>query len=155
MKRFKSYLREHFLLEYKEWHGYIKDNGDTILSKIGHTEEYAKLSSEPGHGSIQHKTNYIKRSLGISDMSQEHGRWVLGQIQKDSIPHHEDITTSIATNLRKFDQLKSEGKIKTTIKGNIHLGHHHHDADTAKKIESRRNVNKAAHKYFLTNYNFE
>jgi hypothetical protein len=116
MKRFKSYLREQFLLEYKEWHQFIKHNGDSILGKMGHSENYAKLSSESGHGTPEHKTNYIKTHLGISDMSQEHGRWVLGQLQRDNIENHEDIPTSIATNLKKFDQLKSDGKITANIK---------------------------------------
>ena len=113
MKSFKTYLREQFLLEYKEWHQFIKHNGDSILDKIGLAGEYASLSSEPGHGTPEHKTNYINGKLS---MSQEHGRWVLDQLLKDNIPNIEDITTSIHTNLKKFDQLKSEGKIETNLK---------------------------------------
>jgi len=118
MKSFKTYLREQFLLEYKEWHQYIKHNGDSILSKMGHTEEYAKLSSEPNHGTPEHKTNYIKSNLGMGDMSKEHGRWVLDALNKEKIDHLEDIPTSIATNLRRFDQLKSEGRITAKL-GNV------------------------------------
>ena len=112
MKSFKQYL----LLEHKEWHQFIKQNGTKILERMGHIEKYASLSGEADHGSPTHTTNYIKTNLGLTDLSEPQGRWILRKFHTGKIPNIEDIPTSIARNLRNLEQLKKKRVTSVELK---------------------------------------
>jgi hypothetical protein len=116
MKTFISFLKESLLLEYKAWQQFIKQNGAKILERMGHKEKYISTSGEAGHGSEEHMTDYIKTHLGLSDFSEQHGNWVLKKFHAGHIPNTEDIPTSIATNLRKYEQLKNSGVTSVELK---------------------------------------
>jgi len=116
MLRFRTFLKEQFILEYKEWHQYVKQNGARILDRMGHSEKYQEKSSEEGHGTPEHMTEYIKGSLGMGDMSQEHGRWILDKIHKGHVERMEDVGSSIRQNLQLHDELTKQGKVAAKLK---------------------------------------
>lgn len=116
MLRFKTFLKEQFILEYKEWHQYVKQNGARILDRMGDSGKYKEKSSEEGYGTPGHMTEYIKGSLGIGDMSQEHGRWILDKIHKGHVERMEDVGTSIRKNLQLHDDLTNQGKVTAKLK---------------------------------------
>jgi len=116
MRSFRLFLKEALLLEFKEWHQFIKQNGASILKMMGHGERYATLAGETGHGSPQHMTDYIKTNLGIADASQEHGNWILKKLHAGKISNMEDIPTSILRNLRKYSEIKNRGLTDVELK---------------------------------------
>jgi hypothetical protein len=122
MKTFITFLLEYVIYEHKEWHQYIQQHGSKILDKMGHRDQYSGLQAEPGHGSPAHMTEYIKKHLGLSDVPKEHGKWILGGIQKGSIENLEDVSSTIIPNLQTFERTKNvHGANLKKVKGPTEL----------------------------------
>lgn len=109
MKHFSLLLEDigFALFEHKEWHQFIKQNGDRILQQLGMDQDYLKTKEEPGHGLPLHKTEYIKTKLGLHDAPKHHGRWILGQLSKGGIERAEDIQATILPQLKTFEETKN------------------------------------------------
>ena len=94
------------LFEHKEWHQFIKQNGDRILQQLGMDQDYLKTKEESDHGLPSHKTEYIKTKLSLHDAPKHHGKWILGQLSKGGIERAEDIQSTILPHLKTFEETK-------------------------------------------------
>jgi hypothetical protein len=145
MLRFTQYLLEEsynflLILEGKGQHQFVNQYGDKILKRIfdegaSHPlgyglKHYDQYIGEAGHGTPEHKTTYILKSLGIPespdylDISKpdhaktwnSHVNWILKSYANGSeqggINRVEDVYAGALPYLKRFTKLVDEGKLK-------------------------------------------
>ena len=151
MLRFKQYLIEEtqelfLILEGKGQHQLINQFGDKILKRMdtegwrrygydhynqkGDTEVRSPWENDSQHGTIEHKTEYIMKHLGIPESPSyldinkpehvkiwnSHVNWMLKSYANGSedrgINSIEDITSRALPLLKRFSKLVEDGKLK-------------------------------------------
>ena len=145
MLRFTQYLLEEsynliLILEGKGQHQLVNQYGDKILKRIfdegaSHPlgyglKHYDQYIGEAGHGTPEHKTKYILKSLGIpespdylnisnpehSKIWNSHVNWMLKSYANGSehggINKVEDVYSGALPYLKRFTKLVDEGKLK-------------------------------------------
>jgi hypothetical protein len=115
MLSFRQYLKESFLLENKAWHQFVGQHGAELLNRAGLTDRYSNFSSEPGHGTPKHVTDFLTQMLGLHDLTDDEGRWVLKHFQNGKIQRHEDIQATVIPNLMRLRDARSSGKSDASL----------------------------------------
>ena len=145
MIRFTQYLLEEsynliLILEGKGQHQLVNQYGDKILKRIfdegaSHPlgyglKHYDQYIGEAGHGTPEHKTKYILKSLGIPESPDylntskpdhakiwnSHVNWILKSYangnEQGGINKVEDVYAGALPYLKRFTKLVDEGKLK-------------------------------------------
>lgn len=115
MLSFCRYLKESFLLENKAWHQFVGQHGAELLNRANLTYQYSGLASERGHGTPQHVTDFLTQMLGLHDLTDDEGRWVLKHFQNGKIQRHEDIQSTVIPNLMRLRDARSSGKSDASL----------------------------------------